>query len=114
MICISEEIRADVIVSTLEAAWTQLGLFTNPDQDERRPVPAQFGKLFNDTLDRILRSLNLGSAAPFGAQMTRNKNGTSTDVESYYFVHIKGDVDEGIRIRRGLSPCHPARETEVH
>lgn len=71
-----------------------------PHQDADRPVPVPFSKLFRDTLDRILRSLDLGSTDSSGALSMQNADGTFAHIESMHSTLIKGNLDEGLRILR--------------
>jgi hypothetical protein len=75
---------------------------TIPYEDEERPLPPPFGKLFNDTLDGVLRDLHLGRSSISGGTSRPNGDGTYTEIESSYFVQLKGDIDAGIRVLHDL------------
>jgi hypothetical protein len=75
---------------------------TIPYEDAERPVPPPFGKLVSDTLDGALRDLHLGRCSNSGGTSRPNGDGTYTEVESNYFLQLKGDIDEGIRVLHDL------------
>ena len=76
--------------------------FHIPHQDDDRPVPEPFSKCFNDSLHRVLRDLNQGSSEPSGAMCVQNADGTYMDTESECSLHLKGDLEAGLNILRGM------------
>ncbi len=75
---------------------------TLPLRDRKRPLPSAAGKLVRDTLDRILKDLNLGEADVSGATSTTAEDGSHVYIDECLSVRIDGDLDRGIRVLRDV------------
>jgi hypothetical protein len=69
-----------------------------PLNDPNRPIPQAFCKLFSDTLDRVLRDFQRGRCDIGGGTSMPNPDGTYTEIETRYFLKVKGDWPENYRL----------------
>lgn len=72
-----------------------------PMRDPDRPRPESVSKLLRDTLDAVLSALRLGSC-DFGVSTMCKVDGEYVAKSSSPFVEIKGDLQDGLDILRGL------------
>lgn len=73
-----------------------------PLDDVERPLHETAGKLFRDTLNRVLSDRHLGKAELLSSTLGRAAGGRSVVVKDEFLVVIKGELNQGGRLLQQL------------